>query len=165
MLRPLFFALLTVALMPITPANAGVVIFDTINGYTIAREDRKTCFATIPLLSLNGVRVSFTLFQKSNGKTWQTVSYNEGNRPKKRRDHISLQFDGTELYDRKIKFDKDGIFELPHRTKKQGSMFLNKFAGGERMVVLLRDTKDGFALQLTRSTDVLTVLAACAKEG
>ncbi len=158
------FALLTLLIATLTaPANAKPVILGTVDSYTIVREDRRTCYATIALLSLNGVRVSLSLYQRRSGKVWQTVSYDEGNRPKRRRDRISLKFDGGEFYNRRIKMDRDGVFEIPNRSRSENIRFLKKFTERERMVLLMEKKKDSFVLQLVRTREVVDALENCVK--
>ncbi len=151
------FAVLVVA----QPVVAKPFVFGTINGYTVVKENRKSCYATIPLLSINGVRVSFTLYLAKGGKSSLLVSYGEGRKPKKRRDRVSVKFDGAEFLSRKVKIDNSGAFKLPTKNRSETARFFKKFAERDRMVVLLQENGDGFALELTRSNDVIKSLGNC----
>jgi len=50
---------------------------------------------------------------------------------------------------------------LPTKNRSETARFFKKFAERDRMVVLLQENGDGFALELTRSNDVIKSLGNC----
>lgn len=144
-------------------ASQTLTIVDTITGYTITRENRnKTCHASTDLQSIQGKGVGFTLHLTKRGKSWQTLAYGRGAKPKKRKDTLTVQFDGAVFYTRKIRLGRDGVFDLPHRNRRETARFVAKLTSQNNMVFLLRGNRDGLVVRLKAMSDVVRALKACA---
>ncbi|GEM_PF-3293180 len=138
-------------------------VTDSISGFTLIKEVRaRTCHVNSTLSSINGKSVVFALHLKKNGKAWQTIAYGGGAKPRKRRDTLTVQFDGAVFYTRKVRLNNRGIFDLPHKNRKETARFVAKLTSRNNMVLLLRNNKDGLVVRLDQMPDVLTALQSCA---
>ena len=152
---------LVVAIAFATPAQAQIVPFADISGYTVARvQSQGICFAAVELKSAVGHPMVYTYYQTATGQRWNVAGYQSGEvlADSNAEIVVSIDDDITLARDTEV---RNGDFMFPFEALQEIEAHEARIQTGENMRISINEGSDQLVIGLDGHRAALGAIQAC----